>query len=212
MGDVRARRRSSQAGHAGIAEQVQDLGLVQGADTGVQPFPVGRLFREEGQVPKRGEAPHEAHVAPLQREGVDRPMLVEAPATGILFLLLRVEHGVGALKGVFIVRFPEALRFGPDHGVAAVALQLASIAAVQQGVVGPASRDEGFGSGRENRSHPALIGAQAAARPASAINGGRIGAVSSHAISGRWAVLSQRWGSRIRRTKAWTKARLRSDQ
>ncbi|MNS58409.1 hypothetical protein D3C72_913300 [compost metagenome] len=192
VGHVRASGGGGQAGHAGVAEQVQDLGLAQRADAGVHPLPVGRLLGEEGQVAERGEAAGEAHVAPFQREGVDGAVSVKAPAAGVLFFLLRIEDGGGALEGRRIARRPEALRLGPDDGVAAIALQLATMTAVQQRIVGPASRDEGFGRGRENGSHLRLIGAQAAARPASATKGSRNCADSSRAMSGRWAVLSQR--------------------
>ncbi|MND99911.1 hypothetical protein D3C80_923040 [compost metagenome] len=172
---MRARGGGGQAGHAGIAEQVQDLGLGQGADTRVQPFPVGRLLWEEGQVAEGGEAAHEAHVAPFQREGVDGAVGVEAPAAGVLFFLLRIEDGVGALEGCRVVRRPEALRLGSNDGVTAISLQLAAMPAVDQGVIRPASRDEGFGRGGENGSHVRLIGAQAAARPDSARTGSLAG-------------------------------------
>ena len=159
MGDLGPGGGAGQAGDAGIAEQVEDprarpvpAFLDQGANAPVQPVPVGRLFGEEGQVAERGETAGEADVAPGEGEILDRAT-GEAPAA-VVILVLRIEHGIGAGEGLGVARRPETLRFWPDHGEAAITLQLAPVAAVQQGVVGPAPRDEGFGRGGKNRRHP----------------------------------------------------------
>ena len=201
MGDLGPRCGAGQAGDAGVAEQVQDPGAAPGlrqvADPRVQPLPVGGLLGEEGQVSERGEPAGEPHVAPGQRKGVDR-LAREPPASGLV-LVVGIEHGVGAVEGLRIARRPQALRLGPDDGVATIALQLPAIAAVQQGIVGPGAWSAGFRAWAKGREAWRLIRR----------SGGRSSSIRRRCVdrrpgSGRCRVLSQAKGSAISRQTAWT--------
>jgi hypothetical protein len=77
-----------------------------------------------------------------------------------------IEDGVGVVPDLGVqARGPEALRLGAHDGVAAVALQLLAMAAVQQGVVGPAGGAHDERGGGDGRIHAPPIRAQGKARP-----------------------------------------------
>ena len=164
MGYLGSGRGAGEAGDARVAKQVQDARLAQGPDPPVEPLPVGGLLGEEGEVAEGREPAGEAHVAPGQGEGVDR-IAGKTPAAALV-LVGRIEHGVGGVKGGRIARGPEALGFRPDHGEAAIAFQLAAVAAVQKGVIGPGAGDQGFRRRVQTRRHRWLIGGEARSRPA----------------------------------------------
>ncbi len=90
-----------------------------------------------------GELALELHALPRQREGRDLAGL-EPPVAGLV-LVRGVEYRVRAVpvRGGQ-ARRPQALRFGPHHAVAAVALELAAMAGVDQRIVrpGPGAHDD----------------------------------------------------------------------
>ncbi len=172
MGDVGAGGGADQAGHAGIAEQVQHPHAGAGEGALAQPGPVGRLFRKKGQVAKAGEAGGEGHVAPSQRPFLAR-LPLEAPASGF-FLVSGIEHRVGVVPRRRVqARRPQALGLGAHDAIGPVTLQLAAIAAVDQGVVVPGGGSRHHGVRRQKgcvRAHPfGIRGAGACGKAEAAI-------------------------------------------
>ena len=155
MGQPRAFRRHRQRADAGIAEEVERFGAV--AETLPHPGPLRRHVREESEVAERGALGAEPHLLPAELPALARHRPGELPAPAAFFvragdeLPVRVPIGGG--------RRPQSLRLGPDEAVAAVALELAAMARIDEAVIGPGLGDQGQcrhpGEGRDlrTRSH-----------------------------------------------------------
>ncbi len=153
MSDLRPGSGAGQTGHSRVTEEIEHLWTLQLLDALVEPIPVGRLLREEGEVSKGREPTGKPHISPGQREGFNRPS-GKAPATGFVFVV-RIENSVRSLESRRIARPPPALGFWSDNRVGAVSFKLASVATVQQGIVWPGTGQQGFRLWRENGRHGA---------------------------------------------------------
>ena len=136
MDEAPAGLAQQQRADPGVAEQVEDLGVVR---AGLHPVPLRRHVGEESEVAEGGEGRVEAHVAAYQRPaGGDGTMLDPAPAA----LLVRAgnEGRVGVPVGCR--RGPHRLRFGADDADRSIALIFAAVTAVDQPEVGPRLGDD----------------------------------------------------------------------
>ena len=138
MGEPRALGRHRQRADAGIAEQVQRLAAL--AQPLAHPRPLRRHVGEEGEVAERRALGAEAHLLPAQLPALARHRPGELPAAAALLVRAGDELAVGVPFGRG--RRPHRLRLGADEAVAAVALELAAIARIDQPVIGPGLGDE----------------------------------------------------------------------
>src|SRR5581483_9866096 len=140
VGDVGSGPGRDERGDAGIGEEVQHLRprLPARGDLAFEPVPVRRLLREDADMAEGGEAAEEPDAVIFERPGLAERALVAPAAVGIV--VADAEEG---RVGVIPVRGrqarrPQRLLLGADDPVPAVALELASVARIEEGVVGPA--------------------------------------------------------------------------
>ena len=144
MRHLRAGGRAGERHHAGITEQIQYLDRPIGsADMVLGEAPVDRMFLEhahmaEGRAPRR-----EGETVPAHRPFLGGAGREDFPlAAAFLVAGLAGENGVGLPAVQRPGRFPEGLRVGADHGLAAEAFQLHQVPAVEQRVIVPVVGDQ----------------------------------------------------------------------
>ena len=91
MGDTGTGCRADQAGHSGIAKQIEDSGRISAQShvtthSLIDPGPVGGLLREEGQVPKGCQARLKPRLVPGQRPGFWGRAARKSPPASILLI------------------------------------------------------------------------------------------------------------------------------
>ena len=132
-----------QAGSAGVGKEVEDLGVgPSDRNLVINPFPVAGLLGEDAQMLEGGalEAQREFVTAQVVGEG---PLAggsgLEGPVARLRVLLGPAEVRVGQLRpfGGGKRRSPHCLGLRAPKHLAAKALELGKVAAVQQLVVGP---------------------------------------------------------------------------
>ena len=135
--------------HAGIAEQVQRLDrAARRANLFLRELPMDRMFLEHAHMPEGGAAGLESQAVPLHRPAVERLGGEHVPIAGAVILLrLGGKPRIGAPALDRAGRFPEGLRVGPDHGLAAEAFELLEVATVEQGVIIPIIGNQEAGLG-----------------------------------------------------------------
>ena len=138
------RGRERERADAGITEQIQRFRLGHAVQLLAQPRPDRRHVGEEAEVTERRVLRGEAHGAGAEAPG-ERPAVARHGA-GVMPLAAAI---LVAARDEFSVRFPvvtgrrpERLRLGADKAIVAVALQLATMAAIDEAVIAPGFTDE----------------------------------------------------------------------
>ena len=133
----------SEAGSARVGKEVEDLGVGPcDRDLVINPFPVAGLLGEDAQVLERRALEAQGELATAQVVG-EGPLAggsgLEGPIARLGVLLGPAEVRVGQLRpfGGGKRRSPHCLGLRAPKHLAAKALELGKVAAVQQLVVGP---------------------------------------------------------------------------
>ena len=159
MDQSRAGVGQRQCADAGVAKQVEDVGVVR---QGAHRVPLRRHVGEEAQVAEGGQAGVEADLAarhwPAAR---NRSMLDPAPAA------ILVRSGDEGRVGVPFVqrRSPHRLRIGADDRHGSIAFELLPVAAVDQAPIGPRLGDQGEQIGQRHRIRPQAPACRRSRRP-----------------------------------------------
>ena len=135
MGDLAVSRKRERA-EAGIAEQVEALGLAHSIELQAHPVPHRSHVGEELQVAEWCRAGGEVHLVPVELPAFIRQVLRELPAPAAI--LVRAGDELACCGPVREARLPHRLRFGADEGMGAERLPLAPRPAVEQAVGVPA--------------------------------------------------------------------------
>ncbi len=149
MNHARAAGRHGQRSDASIAKQVHHLRVGFVGSPFAHPVPYRRHVRKEAQMAEGGATGLERDFLPAKRPAFGRDGLVIEPAAPAL--LVRTGHEFAVRRPVFGRGRPHRLRFGANEAEAAIALQLAAMARIDQAIIGPGFADEGL---KDHRNSP----------------------------------------------------------
>ena len=136
MGDG-AVGRERQGTDAGIAEQVESLGLGAAFQFACHPVPHRGHVGKEAEVPEGGALGGEAHIPARQLPALARDGLLVDPAPAAVLVGAGNEFAVGLPVGQ--TGRPQRLALRPDEAPGAIAFQLATVAGIDQPIVLPAA-------------------------------------------------------------------------
>ena len=142
----RAKAREGLTAHAGIAEKVERAGLMLALQHLAHPAPHRSHIGKETEVAKGGAIGGEAHfIAPAQLPAIARHALGQMPARDLraiepapAAIFIGTGHEFAMRAPIGKARAPQRLPLGPDEAIAAIALELAPVAAIEQRVIAPA--------------------------------------------------------------------------